>query len=91
MDNLQMDEKLARLRRCRREMDTLKKEAEAIEEEVKAELEARGVDQITTGDYRVTWKAVTSRRLDAKALKAERPEIYERYAVQTESRRFVVT
>ena len=28
MDNLQMDEKLARLRRCRREMDTLKKEAE---------------------------------------------------------------
>ena len=70
MDNLQMDEKLARLRRCRREMDTLKQEAEAIEAEVKAELEARGVEQVETAHYKVSWKAVSSTRLDAKALKA---------------------
>lgn len=91
MDNLQMDEKLARLRRCRREMDSLKKEAEAIEEEVKAELKARGVDQAETAHYRVSWKTVTSTRLDAKALKAERPEIYNRYAVTSTSKRFTVT
>ena len=50
MDNLQMDEKLAQLRRCRRGMDTLKKEAEALEAEVKAELESRGVEQVETPD-----------------------------------------
>lgn len=91
MDNVQMDEKLASLRRCRREMDTLKKEAEAIEEEVKAELEARGVEQVETAHYKVSWKTVAATRLDAKALKAERPEIYQRYAVASVSKRFTVT
>ena len=91
MDNLQMDEKLARLRQCRREMDELKKEAEAVETEVKAELESRGVDQVETAHYRVSWKAVSSVRLDARALKAERPEIYDRYAVASTARRFTVT
>ena len=85
------DEKLARLRRCRREMDGLKQEAEAIEAEVKAELEARGVEQVETAHYRVSWKTVTSTRLDAKALRAERPEIYERYAVTGSTKRFTVT
>ena len=32
-----------------------------------------------------------SSRLDAKALKAERPEIYDRYAVTSTSKRFTVT
>ena len=51
--------------------------------EVKAELEARGVEQVETAHYKVSWKSVSSTRLDAKALKAERPEIYERYAVSS--------
>ncbi len=91
MTDEELNETLRALRRARRAADEAREQAGALEDVVKAELEARGVDQITTGDYRVTWKAVTSRRLDAKALKAERPEIYERYAVQTESRRFVIT
>lgn len=91
MDNLQMDERLAQLRRCRHAMDALKKESEAIETEVKAELEARGVEQVETPHYKVSWRAVTSTRLDTKALKAERPEIYARYASETTARRFTVT
>lgn len=91
MDNLQMDEKLAQLRRCRHTMDTLKKEAESIETEVKAELEARGAEQVETLHYKVTWKTVTSTRLDTKALKAERPEIYARYASESVTKRFTVT
>lgn len=91
MDDLQMDERLAQLRRCRRSMDALKKEAEGIEAEIKAELEARGVEQAETAHYRVSWKAVASTRLDAKALKAERPEIYDRYSAVTTVKRFTVT
>ena len=91
MDDLRMDEKLARLRRCRREMDGLKQEAESLEASVKAELEARGVEQVDTAHYRVSWKTVASTRLDAKALKAERPELYARYAVSAVTKRFTVT
>ena len=91
MDNLQLDEKLAQLRRCRRGMDTLKQEAEAIEAQVKAELERRGVDQVETDHYKVSWKTVSSTRLDSRALKEERPEIYARYAVSAVTKRFTVT
>jgi putative phage-type endonuclease len=38
----------------------------------------------------VTWKSYTSTRLDTKALKAEMPDVYERYAKTTESRRFSI-
>ena len=72
-------------------MDTLKQEAEAVEAEVKAELEARGVEQVETAHYKVSWKTVSSTRLDTKARKAERPVIYRRYAVTSTSRRFTVT
>lgn len=91
MDDLQLDEALARFRRCRREMADLKRETESIEAEVKAELEARGLDQVETPHYKVTWKPVTSVRLDAKALKEERPELYARYSVTSTARRFTVT
>ena len=42
MDNLQMDEMLARLRQHKRTIAELKQAAEAIEAEIKAELTARG-------------------------------------------------
>ena len=91
MDNLQMDEKLTQLRRCRHTMDTLKREKEAIETEVQAELEARGVEEVETAHYKVAWKTVTSVRLDTGALKKERPEIYARYASPASVKRFTVT
>lgn len=91
MDSLQMDEKLARLRQHKRAIAELKRAQEAIEAEIKAELEARGVEELETPHYRVSWKTVSSTRLDTRSLKEERPEIYARYAVVSETRRFVVT
>ena len=91
MDNLQMDEMLARLRQHKRTIAELKQAAEAIEAEIKAELTARGVDVLETPHYKVSWKITSSTRLDVKALKEERPEIYARYAVASASKRFVIT
>lgn len=42
------------------------------------------------GDRTVTWKTVVSKHLDTKALKADMPDIYERYARVTETRRFSI-
>ena len=91
MDNLQMDEMLARLRQHKRTIAELKQAAEAIEAEIKAELTARGVDMLETPHSKVSWKTTSSTRLDVKALKEERPDIYARYAVASESKRFVIT
>lgn len=42
------------------------------------------------GDRKVTWKTVTSKKVDSKRLKKEQPDIYLRYAKESVSRRFSV-
>jgi predicted phage-related endonuclease len=39
-------------------------------------------------DWKITWRPVSSSRLDTKRLKAEFPDIYEQFLHQTTSRRF---
>ena len=66
-------------------MDTEKKQ---IEQELKLFL---GEAEIAENEqYRVSWKSVSSNRLDEKRLKEEQPEIYEKYKKSVSSRRFTV-
>lgn len=66
-------------------MDTEKRQ---IEQELKLYL---GEAEIAENEqYRVSWKAVQSNRLDEKRLKEEQPEIYEKYKKSMLSRRFTV-
>ena len=91
MDDAELNEKVRQLRRHRRELEALQQAAAALEAEIKEEMTCRNLEQITTQDYKITWKSISSTRLDAKALKEERPEIYARYAITSETRRFTVT
>lgn len=86
-----LNEKIRALRQYKRAMEELQHNITAIEDEIKEEMRTRDVEQLMTGDHTVTWKKVASVRLDTKALKAERPEIYARYAVTSETRRFLVS
>ena len=47
-------------------------------------------EELTAGAFKVTWKPVTSARLDSAALKKALPEIAERFTKTTTSRRFMV-
>ena len=47
-------------------------------------------EELRAGEYKITWKAVTSSRVDTKALKAAAPELVERFTKTTTTRRFVV-
>lgn len=82
-----MNSKIAELRRM---ADELAWEIEAIQDSIKAEMTAREVDTLTGLDWKVTWKAVTSSRLDSKALKAALPEVAAQYTKQITSRRFTL-
>lgn len=59
-----------------------------IENQVKEEL--KEAEAAYTNRYEVTWKSVTSNRLDTKALKADLPEIAEKYTKPSVSRRFTI-
>ncbi len=74
-------------------------EASAEEDNAKAKKqEASNHLKEIMGDYdkasclghSITWKPVTSERLDTKALKEKEPEIYSKYAKSSTSRRFTL-
>ena len=90
MSVIEMDSKIKELRELRRMADELTGEIEAIQDEIKAELAARSVDTLAGTDWRVTWKNVTSNRLDSTALKKEMPEIAARFMKRPTARRFVL-
>ena len=69
-------------------IDKLEQEKSSIDQKIQMELGEAGYG--TAGDYRVSWLSSVSKRLDAKLLKSENPELYERYTKESSCRRFVV-
>lgn len=68
-------------------MDTEKKQ---IEQSLKIYLGEEKAEQAENEHFRVSWKSVTSNRIDVTRLKSEKPEVYEEYLQSTQSRRFTV-
>lgn len=50
----------------------------------------RDYDKAKCLDYTITWKPVSTERLDTKALKENEPEVYQKYVKSGTSRRFTV-
>lgn len=90
MGTIELDSKINELRSLRRLADDLAGEIETLQDFIKAEMTARNVDELTGADWKVTWKAVTSNRLDSTALKKELPDIAARYTKASVSRRFTI-
>ena len=61
---------------------------ENLKDQLKAQMQAAGVDTLAGAEHKATYKAVTSSRVDTTALKKELPEIAARYTKTTETRRF---
>ena len=77
-----------------RELTRMKAEIEeqltAAQDVIKAEMTAQDVDELTGTDYRVTWKSVTSNRIDTTALKKQMPDIAQMFTTASTTRRFLV-
>ena len=82
--------KLNELSELRRMADELNAEIEAIQDAIKAHMTEADTDTITAGAFKVTWKAVTSTRIDTSALRKDLPEIWQEYGKTTTTRRFSV-
>ena len=82
--------KLNELSELRRMADELNAEIEAIQAEIKAHMTAEETDTLTAGAFKVTWKAVTSTRIDTAALRKDLPEIWQEYGKTSTTKRFSV-
>ena len=82
--------KLTELADLRKMAEDLNAEIEAIQDEIKAHMTAEETDTLTAGAFKVTWKAVTSTRIDTAALRKDLPEIWQEYGKTSTTKRFSV-
>lgn len=90
MGTIELDSKVKELRELRCMAEELNAEIEAMQDTIKAEMTEREVDELAGSDWRITWKSITSNRLDTAALKKAFPDVAERFTKTTTSRRFTL-
>lgn len=84
----ELERKVRELRQLQSLIEEAQAEAEAIKDAIKTHMGDN--EELRAGEYRVTWRPVTSSRLDSKALKVAAPELVERFTKTITSRRFCV-
>ena len=90
MANQELIAKLNELAELRKMAEDLNAEIETIQADIKAHMSAEATDTLTVGPFKVTWKPITSTRIDTTALRKDLPEIWQEYGRTTTTRRFSV-
>ena len=91
MSKIELLAKIELLNKYEAMMEELKAEADTIRNTIKADMEAREVEELIAGQYIVRYTAVLSNRFDSTAFKKVMPEIYKAYTKQVSSRRFSIS
>ena len=91
MSKIELLAKIELLNKYEAMMEELKAEADTICNAIKAEMEAREVEELIAGQYIVRYTAVLSNRFDSTAFKKVMPEVYKAYTKQVSSRRFTIS
>ena len=81
----ELESKARELRQLQALIEEARQEAEAIKDTIKAILRP-----LWPGSTRITWKSVTTARIDTSALKKALPEVAAAFTRETTIRRFCV-
>ena len=84
----ELEMKCRELRQLQALIEEAQAEAESIKDQLKAHMGER--EELRAGGYKITWKPVTSSRLDATALRAALPEVAAHFTRTSTTRRFCV-
>lgn len=90
MSTLEIVKKIEALKEWEKLAAEAAAEIEALKDSIKAEMNARDLEELTAGQYIARFTTVVSNRLDTTSLKRENTALYQRYLKQTTSRRFSI-
>lgn len=80
----EMNDRVAYLQEIKMHIEEMTKEKREIETELKTLIKDKA--GVLTDKYKITWKSQISRRIDSEALKAECPDIAQKYMKESASR-----
>lgn len=90
MSNETIAAKAAELFGIRREIEELNAVKAALEDELKLAMAERGAEELTAGEHRLSWKVVTSSRIDTAALKRALPDVAAQFMKESRACRFSI-
>ena len=82
--------KIRGIKELQRLIDEATTEMESLKDELKAEMNARSVDEMDVDVFKIRYKTVVSNRFDSISFKATHKELYNQYTKATESKRFTI-
>ena len=91
MSKIELLAKIELLNKYEAMVEEMKAQSDTIRNEIKAEMEARELEEMIAGQYIIRYTAVLSNRFDTTAFKKVMPEIYKAYTKQVSSRRFTIS
>ena len=91
MSKIELLAKIELLNKYEAMMEEVKAQADTIRNEIKAEMDARELEEMIAGQYIIRYTAVLSNRFDTTTFKKVMPEIYQAYTKQVSSRRFTIS
>ena len=90
MSTVEITSKIDALKDLETLIEEAKAEAEALRDDIKAEMLSRNTEEMEAGQYIVRWTSVLTQRFDTTAFKKVMPEVYKEYTKQVSSRRFSI-
>ena len=90
MDNKTINEKIVELRNFENEIKQMQEVVDSLKDELKNEMTARGVDELDTGTFKMSYKEVVSNRFDSKAFQKDNEVIYKAYLKERVSKIFTI-
>lgn len=90
MSTIELTTKVETIKTLQAMIDELTAEMETAKDELKAEMTARGVEEMTVSCFKLRYKEVKSSRFDSTAFKKTHADLYAQYSKETVSKRFSI-
>ena len=91
MSTVEITSKIDALKDLETLIEEAKAEAEALRDEIKAEMLKRNTEELEVSSHIIRYTTVLSNRFDSTAFKKVMPDVYKAYTKQTSSRRFTIS
>ena len=91
MSTIEITTKIEALRDLEELIEEAKAEAETLRDEIKAEMMARDIEELSAGQFIVRWTSILSNRFDTTGFKKAYGDLYKQYTKQIASRRFTIS
>lgn len=88
MSTTELEAKCRELRQLQRLIDEAQAEVEAIRDSIKAHM--GDTEEIRAGEYKITWRPMTTTRIDGRAFQQAFPDVAQAFVKTTTVRRFCI-